>query len=177
MATFPQAFIPRFPAGFAPQQPDFTTLIQNNFSFITNRVVLRARLSTAQNFITGDTVIAFNNIDEDPYSGWSSTATGAQAANSWLAPYTGLYEIHLRAGAISATEWSKPRVSVTGGGAVDLSGIANNGNGPGGANGFYTVAMLGGSDYIQGIVNLSTGVAAATNAGDQSMMEILYLSG
>lgn len=82
--------VPDFLAGYAPQQPDFQSLWVNPATFFRARVVFRASQTTTATTLSSSgnySTIIFDNIIEDPYSGWSNTL------HHWVAPagYSGTY--------------------------------------------------------------------------------------
>ena len=175
MATFPPATVPVIPDGYSPLTADFNAWAQANLSFLAAGVLLRARQTTVQALAAGSQVLSFQAIDEDPYAGWSATATGSQPAMSWLAPVTGLYQVTITPGVASSANWVMAQAVITGV-TVTLGEDATNGTGGSGAGGMGTFAMVAGLDYLQGAVSVATAVNTVTGAGLQPSLEIALLS-
>jgi hypothetical protein len=75
---------------------DFTTWVTNPFSFLAQPPVFRAELHAAQ-ALPGNAyqLLHYDTVLEDPYGGWSATATPNQPIWSWLCPAgcAGWYEV------------------------------------------------------------------------------------
>jgi hypothetical protein len=179
VATFPDAVIPFFPAGYQPQQSDFTTWWYDNAAFLQNRVVFRARQATTATTLPASgaaTVIGYDAIDEDPYSGWTGTPTFA-----WMPPagYSGWYQVTttLFTAIVGAAVDLRP--SVLGSYAYTLAtvqGATTHGNG---AEGTFTVYLIGGQDTVQGggaQLNAGASLLTSLTAGQQSSLEITWLA-
>jgi hypothetical protein len=180
MTTWPAATVPVFPAGYAPDDTDFDTWIQSNFSFLTEGVVFRARRVAAQALAGppgGNTLIEFDTIDEDPYSGWSATATSVQPAWSWLAPVTGLYQVTFTFAVTAAVNNTEAEVWVSGNRVRVSTAVCGTTGGGAGTGGMATVPMAAGQDYVQATADLSTtGESTLTGAGSQPSIEIALAS-
>lgn len=177
MSTWPAASIPVFPAGYKPQLADFTSWIQDTLGFCTDGVVLRARQTTTQALAAGQTTMEYQAIDEDPYTGWSAVTTSEQPAYSWLAPYTGLYQVTITTGFAASANWAIPGVLITGT-LIDAAACATTGltGLTCGAGGMVTVPMTGGADYLQMVMNLETAEDTVITAGSEPSVEIALLS-
>ncbi|MGH3120144.1 MAG: hypothetical protein ACRDND_03790 [Streptosporangiaceae bacterium] len=176
-SPLPPPVIPIFPAGYDPVTADFTGWVQDTFAFLTESVVFRGHQATSQSLASGANVLTYDTIDEDPYGGWSASVTGSQAAHSWLAPWTGTYEITVFCSNTAAAIWNTAGVQITGTLYEVTSDNLMPAGKPGGAVGTFTVQLTGGVDYVQGIsytsATASTDVAVL---GLQSTMEITYVS-
>jgi len=177
VTTWPAASIPVFPAGYKPVQSDFASWIQDTLGFLTGGVVFRARQTTAQALSGGANIMQYQAIDEDPYSGWSAVATGSQPAYSWLAPYTGLYQITVTTAFAASNNWTDAGALLTGTlitlsecATTNLSGV------PAGAGGMVTVPMTGGADYLQVNVAVANADDTVITAGSEPSVEIALVS-
>lgn len=184
MTTWPQATVPTFAAGYAPQQADFTTWVRNNLAFQASKVMFRAQQQVPGGQSLSNSTFSLLNfgatagdILEDPYGGWSTTATVNQPAYSWLAPYTGLYEVTLTVVTLSAAAWLGAAVELTGGAAQSVSNDSVPSGNSGGCSGSLLVAMTGGYDYLQlGAAVSTTLTTDTTSAGRYPSAEIAYVS-
>jgi len=173
--------VPQIPAGWYPDQADFDYWVTTPFSFLATPPVFRAQMQAAGTAASGWRAIPFDTILEDPYGGWSATATSSQAAYSWLCPAgcSGWYDVSV--GGLSANQ----------GGASDLIGAAvyldgslwqeaalvwaDDGN-TGGASGSIPVPLTGGSDYVQVYLYTTASVAYPATAGRYPYAEIAWQS-
>ena len=81
--TTPAPSVPSFLAGFGPQQSDMQSLWVSPAAFFQQKVVFRATQATTATTLPSagtTTAIAYDNIIEDPYSGWDATN------KNWAAP-------------------------------------------------------------------------------------------
>ncbi len=176
MTTWPPATIPVFPDGYGPYPTDFNSWIQSNLSSLTSSVVFRGRQTAVQALAAGAvTALNLQAIDEDPYGGWSAAGAGSQAAMSWLAPVTGLYQVTVVCMMASSSNWTLACSIVTGTFFFLREGGSSNvgGTGIGGSGSFSLVAGL---DYVQAGVDALVAVNTVVGAGFQSSMEIALLS-
>jgi len=177
VTTWPAASIPVFPAGYKPVQSDFTAWIQNTLGFLTDGVVFRARQTSSQALSGASNIMQYQAIDEDPYSGWSATATADQAAHSWLAPYTGLYQVTVTTGYAASANWAETGVLLTGVLTVAAQQGSPGISGPtAGAGGMVTVPMTGGADYVQVSMSIATAESTVITAGSEPSVEIALVS-
>jgi hypothetical protein len=173
--SYPPPSVPVFAAGSAPTPVVMEALIQAPLGFLTGGITFRAHQATSQSLTAaGYTLLHYDTVDEDPYGGWSSVATSAQPAWSWLAPYTGWYDLTFGFSftPVTASTWAGVQVLVSGNAATALG----EGTSYGGASGSYVIGMAGGVDYVQfeayvAASGLSTSVASA---GVWSTAEITY---
>jgi hypothetical protein len=154
---------------------DFDGWIQAPNSFFTSgRPVFRAELTTAKAMPNNtNTVLPFDAILEDPYSGWQP------GSSQWLAPQNGVYSVTLTVSC--AANASQPVVSARVG--VDSSSQlmtvskawVPSASVPGMASGAVPVYLYGGQDSVQGI-GFSVGGAGTTvsTAGQRCRMSIMY---
>lgn len=89
--TTPVPSVPDFLAGSGPQQSDMQSLWVNPAAFFQQRVIFRAsQTSGATSLPAAGTyeTITYNNIIEDPYSGWNGST------HAWTPPagYSGWYQ-------------------------------------------------------------------------------------
>lgn len=173
---------PNFIAGSGPQQGDMQSVFQLPLAFFQQRVVFRAIQALAATTLpsSGSLVnIAFDVIQEDPYSGWQVTAT-----NQWTAPFSGWYKVTLNvwtvapasANVVLLPEIRTSAVTMNSGPAV---GIPLSNTLGGGGEISWTIYMVGGSDTVTGnaaIQNSAGNVNTSQVAGRQSSMEIIWLS-
>ena len=184
MTTWPQAVNPVFPAGYAPTPTDMTNWIQDNFSFLTSGIVFRGQMTSSQTFTTAGTFYPLqipsgsSTVLEDPYGGWSPSATGSQPANSWLAPYDGWYEVTVTIPLISANVSLAAAVAVSGGTPYTAAYVPGATGLDTGASGSVTVALAGGVDYIQAgaIVSATATTVVLLGAGLYPSIEITWVS-
>lgn len=175
--------VPAIPAGWYPHQADFDAWVTAPFTFLTSKAVFRGQRQAAQ-ALSGSlaaNLIQLDTILEDPYSGWSATATGSQPAWSWLCPAgcSGWYEVTMTAmtnsqGVAASTVAAELFVS----GSlwqVGSEGWGVNGN-TSGSSGAVQVPLLGGSDYLQLYLLSTSAVSTPATAGRFPEMEIAWIS-
>jgi len=175
---------PLFPAGYGPLPSDMDSWIQQPFQFLTTKVMFRAELQASQALTANaNTLIHFGStagdILEDPYGGWSTTATSAQPAWSWLCPAgcTGLYEVTMTAFTANPSGGATAAVIFLDG--TEYGYLAYNWGGDGQASGacgggpFY---LTGGIDYIQGYIGTVAAVNTTATAGQYPTLEIAWVS-
>ena len=175
-ATF-QPAIPFFPAGYAPTPADFNAWVQAPLVFLTNKIVFRAALTTATTLPSGTAlVIPYNDILEDPYSGWNATA------HQWVCPggYTGLYEVTVTASCLSTggAPSLQARAAINSQAyeyAVDTTFVPAAASGV--ASGAVPVQLYGGTDSVQGIAfMLGTQGTTDSVAGRQCELVVTWLA-
>jgi hypothetical protein len=174
--------IPDFIAGYGPQQSDWQSLWVNPLTFFQNRVVFRALQATTATTLPSSgalTKIAFDDILEDPYSGWSSST------HEWTAPVTGLYHVtfcvFMTSGATN-DEWSVLPQIVTP--AVinygePLAAVAL-GTGASAAECTTYVYLQAGEDFVCGqaaLLDASASLATNLTTGAQSSFEVMWIAG
>jgi hypothetical protein len=188
MPTYPNApHIPAFQAGYAPFAADLTADITTPFSALCYSPLFRGEVQSAQSITaTTNTVLQYTSL-EDPYGGWSSTATGSQPANSWLAPagWSGWYEITInnRINGNATTQIIECMLfGGTGAGAgtleQEMAGNASPANAsiPGGASGPAWVYLTGGQDFVQGAIWTGLAATANTTVGQRCDIEVAWVS-
>jgi hypothetical protein len=184
----PPAGGPVIPAGLAAHgnqlTADLNQLIIAPVQFCATGIFARLRQASAAQTLTSNAtnVIQLDTTDEDPYGGWSATATGTQAAYSWQPPAgcSGWYHVHLTVslGTVPADTVLRPVPLVTGTTQFAVE-TAKASNAPMAASGSAYVYLLGGSDYVQaGAYYFSaTGNEPTSIAtGYQSLMDISWES-
>jgi hypothetical protein len=163
--------VPQFPAGFGPLPANFDAWVQAPFGFLTDLVVFRAERHASQSIsATTYTPIQYDTILEDPFAGWAATV-----ANAWTAPFTGWYEICVTAQVSTSSVVMSAGAQITGSVVYRLDQLSTP-TMPGGVTTSYTSAMVGGSDYVQGIAWTSIAAALSATAGRYSSVEITFLS-
>lgn len=171
MTGYSPPAIPQFPAGFGPLPANMNAWVQAPFGFLTNSVVFRAERHATQAIgATTYTPIQYDTIQEDPFSGWAATV-----ANAWTAPFTGWYEICVTAQVSTSSVVMSAGAQITGSVNYRTDQLSTP-TMPGGVTASYTSAMVGGSDYAQGVVWTSIAAALSATAGRYSAMEIIFLS-
>jgi hypothetical protein len=184
--TTPSPGVPDFIAGYGPQQSDFQSWWVNSAAFFQQRVIFRALQSTTATTLpdSGDAVnIEFDDVLEDPYSGWDSVH------HTWTPPagYSGWYLVTLTvimAAAPSASSITLSTYVEQNGGVILFplastvlaggSGAATCGNG-----GAQYVYLTGGQDIVAGkaaIQNAAAGLDTSVTAGQQPAIEIVWIS-
>lgn len=173
-----QPVIPYFPAGYQPLNTDFDGWIQAPLAFLTSRVVFRAEQSSAQALTNNaNTLIPFNSVLEDPFSGWNS------GASQWLCPagYGGLYNVTLTISAQSnaSNPVLQSRIGVDTAAQVycTCKTVVPSGGAAGIASGSQPVQLFGGADSVQGygfIIGAAGNVA--TTAGQRCTLTISWIS-
>lgn len=175
--------IPAFPAGFAPLPTNMNTWIQQPFQFLTTKVMFRAQLQASQ-ALTGnaDTLIHFGStagdILEDPYAGWSTTLTGSQPAFSWLCPagFSGAYVVTMTAFTANPAGGNTRTVIYLDGASYLITDQIRSSSGQAtGCGGPVALALIGGTDYVQGYIFTTTGVNTTATAGQYPTLEICWM--
>jgi hypothetical protein len=178
-ASYPVPSVPFFPAGYRPQQADLNSWLHDPFAFLENRVVARVRQAvTAQALPSSGagTVLEFDTVDEDPLGGWTPSAWSWGPPAGWSGWYevtVTLYSQPLAAGGAIRPGLVTPETSASV--AVQYPGAGNNG-GACGASWFY---LIGGQDSVQAtgsLLNASANVNTDIASGQQSGMEVTWIS-
>ena len=183
--TTPVPSVPDFLAGFGPQQSDWQSLWVNAAAFFQQRVIFRATQSGTATTLPSSgsiTTITYDNILEDPYSGWSAST------HRWTAPagYSGWYQVTVTVWVTapsSAQVVLEPYVQTT----AAASNIAQGypltavvtGTSAAAAEGTFYPYLTGGLDAVYGaaaIKNASASVSTDLTAGTQSSLEICWVS-
>jgi hypothetical protein len=155
--------------------------VTNSFSFLAQPAGFRGQRQAAQS-VSGWTLVQLDTVLEDPYGGWSATATASQPAWSWLCPAGcgGWYEATLSGFAASQGSGSAIQLAT----ALYLNGSVWQygsddwapASAPGGSSGSVQVPLLGGSDYVQLYVFTSAGVSTPAVAGEFPALELAWVS-
>jgi len=178
--TTPAISVPDFIAGYGPQQSDMTTLWSDPLAFFQARVVFRASQTSGATSLPSSgalTTIAFNNIIEDPYSGWNASTHKWEApagfsgqylatVNVWVAA-PGATDVTLVGEVGLATGTSDPLVAVVL--PNNVSGISYS----------YYYYLVGGQDVLYAaayIQNSSSAVSTSLTAGENSTLEVMWIS-
>lgn len=176
MTLYPPPLVPVFPAGYGPTPTDMDNWIQSTLGFQTTGILFRAEQHTAQSIAASTfTIVSYDTIVEDPYGGWSNTSTGNQAAHSWLAPFTGFYEVTITGCIATITTILESAVLQDGSvlWELDLSPV---GTFFGGGCGHVVMSLDGGVDYIQGEIWSNVATSMQSTLGRYSSIEISYVS-
>ena len=171
-----QPVVPSFPAGYSPWYWDFDAWIQAPLSFLTSKIVFRAQLTDSLSLAAGDTLIPFDDILEDPLSGWQS------GSSQWELPagYEGTFEVALTVPC--AANLSEPVVQARVGvnSAAQLYAVSKAWvpplTVPGIASGACQVQLFGGADSVQGYCYLDGSAGdAVTTAGQRCTMQVSWI--
>jgi hypothetical protein len=170
--------VPDFIPGYGPQQSDMQTLWVNPATFFRTRVVFRATQATTATTIPDSgayTTIAYDNILEDPYSGWSASA------HKWTAPagYSGWYLATMCVFIASAANNDILAANIGGSPQVEPAAASAQSNAAGGAVAANYAYLTGGQDALWGtaaLLNASASVSTSLTAGEQSSLEIIWIS-
>jgi hypothetical protein len=171
MPAYAEPVIPAFPAGYDPVTADMSNWVRAPFGGYSAGVVFRATLTTGQPFASGATIVQFNGILEDNWSGWNT-------ANFWyLAPWTGLYAVDVTVAIAAKALFLEASILVSGATLIELGGLETPASFTGGQSGAAYVPLVGGVDYIQCEAKCSsTATAASGSAGVLSSIEIAFVS-
>lgn len=178
----PSPPVPQVPAGWKPVQADFDLWVTNSFSFLSQPANFRAQRAAAQALsASAFSILQFDTVLEDPYSGWSAVSTGSQPAWSWLCPAgcAGWYEASLSAQAASQGAGTANQL---------VAALALNGSlwqyasddwapasAPAGSSGVAQVPMVPG-DYLQVWTFVTAAVSTPTTAGELPSIELCWVS-
>lgn len=171
----PPPTIPVFPAGYQPEQADFTGWWYDNALFFQNKVVFRARQAiTGQSITTFSPAdIKYDTIDEDPYGGW------IPATFTWMPPVgmSGWYQVTITVLTSGPSAGTDIRLILAGTYVYDLATVQVPSH-ISGVEGQFTVYLIGGEDTVVAeaqLLNASGSVNTQVGAGVQSSMEIMWL--
>jgi hypothetical protein len=170
--------VPDFIPGYGLQQADFQTLWVNPATFFRTRVVFRATQANAATTLpdTGAyTVIAYDNIIEDPYSGWSAST------HKWTAPagYSGWYLATMCVYTGASANNDILAANIGGSPQTEPATAVALGTGAGGTVAANYAYLVGGQDALWGtaaLLNASSSISTSLTAGQQSSLEILWIS-
>lgn len=175
--------MPDFLAGFGPQQSDLQSLWVNAAAFFQQRVVFRASQTSGATSLPASgafTTVAYNNIIEDPYSGWSS------GAHNWTAPagYSGWYQVtatvFIQSPGVSGVGL-KIQTLTAGTGSGSLVTVIVPSATIGGAEATWMVYLVGGQDAVSvqaGLQNSASPIStnATATSGQAPTFEITWIS-
>jgi len=179
MTTWAPPFVPVFPAGYGPQAADFDTWWFQNAGFLQNRVVFRASQTTTATTLPDSgavTAIGYDNVIEDPYSGWDS------GTFLWGPPsgYSGWYQVTITVRTATLAELVNLRPAITGSWDYSLTCVQGSSSGTGGGvSATYTVYLVGGQDSAGAgcqLLNSGSAVDTELTAGQNSTLEIVWIS-
>lgn len=186
--TTPAPSVPDFLAGYGPQQSDMQSLWTNPAAFFQQRVIFRASQTTTATSLPASaaiTTIGFDNIIEDPYSGWNAST------HEWLSPLglSGWYQVTLTV-AIVGTGASGvvlvPSIQCSSGTAGNLAQgyplgeTVCSSSSESAVESTWYLYLVGGHDAVYGaasIQNSSSAVLTSLTAGYNSSMEAVWISG
>lgn len=183
MATYNFPVVPQFPAGYAPVVGDFDTWWYQTASFLQNKIVARLAQTTATTSLPtsgAQTLITLDTALEDPYSGFSAST------HYWTPPtgYSAWYGVTatLQMNNTTALIDVSPALSIQSSPAYSsftpqVLQISTSGNG--GASITYRVYLNGGVQSVgltAGLFNASAAISTSITAGQQSTLEIVWIS-
>ena len=178
MATYNAPAVPVFSAGYGPQASDFNSWWMQTASFLQNRVVFRASQTTTATSLPDSgaaTTIGFDDVLEDPYSGWDS------GTYLWTPPagYSGWYQATLTVRTVTLANNVDLQPLLAGTYDYALCRLMGSSDNGAGAQGSAIVYLVGGQDTIGGACKLlNSGAAVDTDltAGQQSTLELVWIS-
>jgi hypothetical protein len=178
VATYNAPVVPVFPAGYGPQASDFNTWWYETASFFQNGVVFRASQTTTATSLPSSgatTVIGYDNIIEDPYSGWNS------GTHSWGPPagYSGWYQVTMTIRTVTLANLVSIQAHIKGTWTYNLTLAQGNSTASAGVSAAFGVYLIGGQDTVQAagsIGNSGVNVNTDLTAGQNSTLEITFLS-
>ena len=174
--------VPQIPAGYGPFPADMNAWITAPFTFLSTKAMFRGQLQGSQALgANANTLAKLDTISEDPYGGWSATATGSQPAWSWLTPpgCGGWYEITLTA--LTASQGATPSavgaVLFVSGSEYQVASMSPGVNGnTSGSAGPVLVPLTGGVDWLQMYIYSLEAVSTPATAGRFPSMEVSWIS-
>ena len=179
---------PVIPAGLAVHgnqlTADLNNLVINPILFCVTGIFARLRQAVTAQTLTASatTMIEFDTVDEDPYLGWSASATSTQAAWSWQPPAgcSGWYHVHVAVslGTVPSDAALRPVVYVTGVPQFTVD-VPKAPNSPEICGGSAYVYLLGGADYVQcgaAYSSASGNEPTSITTGYQPVMDISWES-
>jgi hypothetical protein len=174
--------VPVFAAGYDPQQADFTTWWQNPALFFQYGIVARVSETITPTTLPSTgvaTTIGFDTVAEDPYSGFNSTTA------AWTPPagYSGWYQVTLTvfsSAPVANLVTFQPQLAgsstYTRLQAIEGSSATSR---PVGCSATFGVYLFGGVSSVNGqcrVLNSASNVVTGTTAGQNSTMEITWLT-
>jgi hypothetical protein len=179
--TWPVPVVPAFPAGYSPQQADFTAWWYDNAGFMQNKVAARVSQTTTATTLPdsgAQTLIAFDTVVEDPYSGWVGSPF-----YEWRPPtgYSGFYQVTLtvRTAAVNGPDLDIWISNVAVSQEAPACGLKLASNVGAGASGTWITYLIGGQDSVAAygsLLNATASLSTSLTAGQQSTMEIIWLT-
>lgn len=175
MATFNAPVVPVFAAGSGPTETVMDSLWYQTASFLQNGVVLRVSQTTTATTLpdTGAvTTIGYDNVIEDPYSGWDS------GTYLWTPPagYSAWYQVTLTIRMAGLAALTDLRPALAGTWTYNLTTLQSQ---DGGACATFIVYLVGGQDTVGGacqLLNSGANKSTSLTSGQQSAMEIVFIS-
>lgn len=182
----PPAGGPVIPAGLAAHgdqlTADLNNLITNPLKFAVTGIFARLRQASTTTTLTSGstTVIQYDTTDEDPYGGWSASATATQPAWSWQPPAgcSGWYHVLVAAslGTVPASTVLRPVILQTGTAAYAVPAAGFTTFAPEVLSASAWIWMLGGSDYVQGAAFLQSSANEPTSTTFPSLLQVSWTS-
>jgi hypothetical protein len=171
VTLYPPPALPVFPAGFAPQAPDFAGWVTATLGFQLQGVMFRAVQANAQALSSGGTALSFDTVLEDPYSGWNA------GSNQWLAPYTGWYQVDVFCSVAVAAVNLQVSVVVDNLTAYSTSQAELSSTTSGGGPAFAWVNLVAGTDFVTAQATPSSNQNTdVSHSGRQPSMNISFIS-
>jgi hypothetical protein len=174
--TGTSAAIPAIPAGCQPAAADFDAWVQAPLTFLTTRVVFRAEYHGTKSIpaLTA-TLIPFDTILEDPYSGWNATTF------AWTCPSgcSGWYEVTLTVFTTNpgaTTDQLCPLVYASGTEYMQTAAVWGVDGHDTGSSGSVILPLEGTFDYVQGYAFSTVAVSTTATAGQYCTIEIAWIS-
>jgi hypothetical protein len=176
--TWPAPSVPVFPAGAGLTETNFDSLWYDTAGFLQNRVVFRASQSSAATTLpdTGvATVIAFDTVLEDPYSGWNAST------HAWEPPagYSAWYDVTLTIRTATLASLVNLRPVLGGTHSFTLSCVQGSSNHGAGICATWSVYLVGGADNVSGaceLINSGSNVNTSVTSGQQSAIEVVWVT-
>ncbi len=179
MTTYNAPVVPVFLAGTGPAATDMNTFWYQTASFLQNRIVLRVSQTTTATSLPSagtQTTIEFDDVLEDPYSGWSSSS------HSWTPPsgYSGWYECTFTLRTVTlANLVDLSGVIIAAGTAYDTKIAQGQSNAGAGVCASVTAYLVGAQDSVSAagrLLNSSSAVNTSLTSGQQSTLEVVWIS-
>lgn len=178
MTTYNTPITPVFNAGYGYEASDLNSLWMQTASFFQTRVVLRVSQTTTATSLPDSgavTTIGFDNVLEDPYSGWDS------GTHLWTPPagYSAWYQATITIRTVTLADLVDLRPVFAGTYSYALTTVEGNSNAGAGVSATFVVYLVGGQDTLGAacsLLNSGSAVDTSLTAGQQSGLEIIYLS-
>jgi hypothetical protein len=178
MATYNAPAVPVFAAGTTPTEAVMDSLWYQFAAFAQNGVVLRVSQTTTATTLPDTaavTTIAYDNVIEDPYSGWNAST------HLWTPPagYDGWYQATITIRTVTLASLVDLRPALAGTYTYNLTTVQGNSNAGAGVCATMIVYLVGGQDTLGAacqLINSGVNVNTSLTAGQQSTLEIVWRS-